>query len=202
MTDLLEPTRSPDARLTAAQARRLHDRLVRVAAAEGLLEIAYRRIDSPVGSLLLAATPIGLVRVAFAAEDHDAVLHHLAQAVSPRILEAPAALDEVVAQLDDYFAGRRRSFELAVDLRLARGFRRAVLEQLPSIGYGHTASYADIAAAAGNPRAVRAVGTACARNPLPLVVPCHRVVRSDGTIGQYLGGTDAKQTLLALERAA
>lgn len=179
----------------------LHARLVERARAEGLLDVAYRTVDSPVGGLLLAATPVGLVRVAFAVQDHDAVLGELAQAVSPRVLEAPGALDEAARELDEYFEGRRRAFDLALDLRLAHGFRRAVVEALPRIAYGHTASYAQVAAAAGSPRAVRAVGTACALNPLPLVVPCHRVVRSDGTPGRYAGGDDAKLALLALEAA-
>jgi methylated-DNA-[protein]-cysteine S-methyltransferase len=184
------------------RARRLHDRLVRRADDDGLLDLAYRIVDSPVGSLLLAATNEGLTRVAFALEDHDSVLQELADAISPRILHAPNRLDATAQQLEDYFAGRRTSFSVPVDLRLAGGFRRQVLEQLQTIRYGTTASYASIAAAAGRPSAVRAVGTACARNPIPLVVPCHRVVRSDGTVGQYRGGTAAKHLLLDLERAA
>src|SRR5207247_11158259 len=111
-------------------------------------------------------------------------------------------LDPAARELEEYFAGRRTAFDLPLDMRLARGFRRTVLAHLPEIGYGHTASYAAVATAAGSPRAVRAVGTACATNPLPVVVPCHRVVRSDGTIGQYVGGVEAKHMLLALESAA
>ena len=126
----------------------------------------------------------------------------LAEQVSPRILAAPGRLDDVARELDEYFAGTRRSFDVPVDLRLAHGFRRTVLDHLRSIAYGSTETYATVAAAAGNPAAVRAVGSACSHNPVPLVVPCHRVIRSDGTVGQYLGGTDAKQTLLALEAAA
>ena len=178
---------------------RLHARLVADAERDGLLDVAYRTVDTPVGSLLLAATDEGLVRVAYATEGHDAVLAMLATRVSPRILRAPGRLDDVSRQLDEYFAGSRRLFELPLDLRLAKGFRRAVLAHLPEIGYGHTESYAQVAAAAGSPRAVRAVGTACATNPLPVVVPCHRVVRSDGSFGGYLGGPDAKRTLLTLE---
>lgn len=179
--------------------RRLHARLVAEADAEGLLDVAYRTIDSPLGALLLAATDRGLVRVAYACEDHDAVLERLADQVSPRVLRAPARLDRVAAEIDEYFGGRRRTFDLRLDLRLSHGFRRTVLAHLPEIGYGQTASYATVAAAAGSPRAVRAVGTACATNPLPIVVPCHRVVRADGSIGRYLGGLDAKRTLLTLE---
>lgn len=172
------------------------------AAAEGLLDVAYRVIDSPVGSLLLAGTEEGLVRVAFASEDHDVVLEQLSAAVSPRILLAPARLDAAARELDEYFAGGRQRFELPLDFRLARGFRREVLDHLPEIAYGHTASYAAVAAMTSSPKAVRAVGTACARNPLPLVVPCHRVVRSDGSQGAYLGGAGAKSLLLAMEAAA
>ncbi|MCA1217274.1 methylated-DNA--[protein]-cysteine S-methyltransferase [Streptomyces sp. 8L] len=165
-------------------------------------DIAYRTVESPIGTLLLAATDRGLVRVAFPVQDHTAVLHQLADSVSPRILHAPARLDDVSAQLDEYFAGRRRHFDVPLDRRLSKGFRREALVQLSDIAYGHTASYAQIAAAAGSPRAVRAVGTACATNPLPLVVPCHRVIRSDGTAGQYAGGAEAKHFLLRLESAA
>jgi methylated-DNA-[protein]-cysteine S-methyltransferase len=141
------------------------------------------------------------VRVAFSAEDFDAVLQSLADRVSPRVLEAPARLDVAARELDEYFAGRRRAFDLALDRRLVTGFRGTVLRQLSEIDYGATATYGAIARRTGNPKAVRAVGTACATNPLPLVVPCHRVVRSDGTMGGYLGGVEAKRMLLALEAA-
>jgi methylated-DNA-[protein]-cysteine S-methyltransferase len=180
----------------------LHERLAAAADRDGILDIAYRVVDSPVGSLLLAATGAGLVRVAYASEDHDAVLQSLADRISPRILSAPARLDEPARQLAEYFAGRRRGFDLPLDWRLAAGFRRAVLSHLPEIGYGDTASYAAVARLAGNPKAVRAAATACATNPLPVVVPCHRVIYSDGRTGRYLGGSDAKRTLLSLEAAA
>jgi methylated-DNA-[protein]-cysteine S-methyltransferase len=179
--------------------RRLHARLVAAATDSGLLDVAYRTIDSPVGALLLAATDEGVVRVAFDCENHDDVLAALADRVSPRILRAPARLDNDAHQHDEYFAGRRAAFDVALDFRLSAGFRRTVLEQLRRFGYGKTASYAEVAARAGNPKAVRAVGTACALNPLPLVVPCHRVVRSDGAAGNYRGGAQAKLALLALE---
>ncbi len=178
---------------------RLRARLCDDAERRGLLDVAYRILDSPIGPLLLAATRDGLVRVAFECEDHDSVLGVLAQRVSPRILRAPARLDAVAFQLDEYFAGGRQRFEVTLDLRLARGFRRLVLDQLRTIPYGATQSYARIAVASGSPRAVRAVGSACATNPVPLVVPCHRVIRSDGAYGHYLGGTEAKRALLALE---
>src|SRR5262245_44454519 len=182
--------------------RRLHQRLVDGASGAGLLDVAYRTIDTPVGALLLAATPKGLVRVAYAREDHDLVLNDLARAVSPRILRAPARLDGAAREIEEYFAGRRRTFDVALDLRLSHGFRRTVLSHLLEIAYGTTASYAALATAAGHPRAVRAAGSACASNPLPVLVPCHRVVRSDGSIGQYNGGADAKRALLKLEGAA
>jgi methylated-DNA-[protein]-cysteine S-methyltransferase len=127
------------------------------------------------------------------------VLARLAERVSPRVLRAPSRLDDAARELDEYFTGRRRDFDLTLDLQLTRGFRRAVLAHLREIAYGATESYAVVAAAAGSPAAVRAVGTACATNPLPLVVPCHRVVRSDGSPGQYVGGADAKQVLLTME---
>ncbi|MEN3220806.1 methylated-DNA--[protein]-cysteine S-methyltransferase [Mycolicibacterium porcinum] len=180
----------------------LHDRLAGAAQRDGLLDIAYRIIESPVGPLLLAATEQGLVRVAYARENHDTVLQHLADEVSPRILHAPARLDSAARELDEYFAGTRRSFDLPLDWRLAAGFRSTVLHHLPEIAYGQTASYATVAALAGSPKAVRAVGTACAKNPLPVVIPCHRVVRSDGAMGGYLGGAEAKRLLLDLEAAA
>ena len=185
----------------AAQ-RRLHARLVAAATEAGILDVAYRTIDTPVGTLLLAATEKGLVRVAYAREDHAMVLDQLANSVSPRVLRAPARLDMAAMEMEEYFAGRRSLFDLQLDLQLSQGFRRTVLSHLTEIGYGKTASYAAVAAAVGNPKAVRAVGTACATNPLPVVVPCHRVVRSDGTLGQYAGGADVKRALLALEAAA
>ena len=204
----MTPKRSISAELFAplgtvseADQRRLQRRLADAAGADGLLDVAYRMLDTAVGRLLLAATEKGVVRVAYAAEDHDAVLDRLARDVSPRILHAPARLDLAARELDEYFARRRIEFDVPLDLRLAHGFRRTVLHHLRDIGYGTTSSYAELAAAAGSPRAVRAVGCACANNPLPLLLPCHRVVRSDGSIGQYAGGVDAKEALLTLEGA-
>jgi methylated-DNA-[protein]-cysteine S-methyltransferase len=182
--------------------RRLHGRLAAAADRDGILDVAYRTVDTPVGPLLLAATETGLVRVAYASEGHDAVLETLADRISPRILNAPARLDAPARELDEYFAGRRHRFDLPLDWRLSAGFRRAVLSHLTEIGYGQTASYGAAARLAGHPKAVRAAATACATNPLPVVVPCHRVIYADGRIGRYLGGPDAKRTLLTLESAA
>jgi methylated-DNA-[protein]-cysteine S-methyltransferase len=185
----------------AATLSRLHRRLALDADAADVLDVAYRTVDTPVGTLLLAATTAGLVRVAYDIEGHDTVLAALADRISPRVLRAPARLDSAARQIDEYFAKRRTAFEVPIDLRLAEGFRRNVIEHLRDIGYGRRESYAAVAAAIGHPRAVRAVGTACAHNPLPVVIPCHRVVRSDGSTGQYVGGPLAKSTLLDLEAA-
>jgi methylated-DNA-[protein]-cysteine S-methyltransferase len=178
---------------------RLRERLAQRAEADGLLDVAYRTMDSPVGRLLLAATPAGLVRVAFECENHDEVLVELSTAISPRVLRSKRGVDDVARQIDEYFAGRRRVFEVPVDMQLSKGFRRTVLNHLLEIPYGVRESYTTVAASAGNPRAVRAAGSACATNPIPLVVPCHRVVRSDGTYGQYRGGPEAKHMLLTME---
>lgn len=179
----------------------LRARLAAEAEREGLLDVAYRTVSTPAGDLLVAATPRGVLKVAWPTEDPDVVLEMLAGQVSPRVLHAPARLDQAARELDEYFAGRRRVFGVDLDFRLAHGFRRTVLDHLPDIGYGSTASYAEVAAAAGRPAAVRAVGTACARNPLPVLIPCHRVIRSDGTLGQYAGGAEVKRILLDLEAA-
>lgn len=197
MKDIFAPLSEVDDATTA----RLSARLAAAAEAAGLLDIAYRTLDTPVGSLLLAATEQGLLQVAYEIQDHDAVLDRLATQVSPRILRTPRRLDDVARELDEYFAGRRRVFDVPLDWRLSKGFRRNVLTHLPQIEYGHTESYAQVAAAAGSPRAFRAVGTACATNPLPVVVPCHRVILSDGSYGQYAGGPAAKRRLLELEAA-
>lgn len=180
----------------------LHRRLERAAASADLLDVAYTTIDTPVGSLLLAATPEGLVRVAYASEDHDRVLETLGQRLSSRILRAPGRLAEAAQELDEYFDRRRTDFDLKLDLSLSHGFRRLVQAHLPEIGYGKTRSYAEVATLVGNPKAVRAVGSACATNPLPVVVPCHRVVQADGGLGGYIGGVEAKGTLLTLEGRA
>ncbi len=193
-----------DATTTTDPARmiELHRRLEVAADRDGLVDVAYTTIDTPVGSLLLAATDRGLVRVAYASQDHDTVLADLAARVSPRVLRAPQRLDAATREIDEYFAGQRTEFDLPLDRSLSSGFRLTVQRHLSRIGYGRTESYGDVARIVGNPKAVRAVGSACATNPLPVVVPCHRVLRSDGSLGGYAGGTEAKATLLELEHAA
>lgn len=198
MTRTLFTALEPDAESLAA----LRARLGAEADQAGLLDVGYTTVRTPIGLLLLAATDRGLVRVAFECEGLDLVLASLAVRVGPRVLAAPHRLAEAAAQVEAYFAGTRRRFDVPLDLRLSVGFRRGVLDQLLEIDYGRTRSYAEVARAAGSPRAVRAVGTACATNPLPVVVPCHRVLRSDGGLGGYLGGAEAKRRLLALEGAA
>lgn len=196
---------APHAPASAAETRDLDDlraALAQRADTTGLLDLAYRTVDSPVGPLLLAATERGLVRVAFEREGFDAVLAALAGRIGPRILRGTSRLDAAAGQLDEYFAHRRTAFDLELDHRLSSGFRQAVQAYLPRIGYGHTATYKEVAGNVGNPNAVRAVGTACATNPLPVVVPCHRVLRSDGGLGGYIGGLEAKTALLHLEEAA
>ncbi len=192
LTDVVEP----------AELAALHARLADAAQDEDLLDVAYRTVDTPIGPLLVAATARGLVRVAFASEGYDAVLQALATRVSPRILRSRSRLDAVARELDEYFTGRRQAFDVPLDLSLSTGFRRQVLTHLPAIEFGRTQTYTQVAAAVGNPRAVRAVGSACATNPLPVVVPCHRVLRSDGGLGGYLGGLDTKRALLQLEAHA
>jgi methylated-DNA-[protein]-cysteine S-methyltransferase len=163
------------------------------------VDVAHRTVDSPFGPLLVAVTTAGVVRLVFEGEGHDAALAQLAAAVSPRITESTRGTEDVARQLGEYFDGRRRVFDATLDLRLVSGFRRQVVEQLAEIPYGVTESYAQVAARAGNPGAVRAVGSACSHNPVPILLPCHRVVRSDGSIGRYLGGSEVKTALLALE---
>jgi methylated-DNA-[protein]-cysteine S-methyltransferase len=175
-------------------------RLAEEADRRQLVEVAYRTIDSPVGPLLLAATARGLVRVAFAVEDFDTVLTALADRLGPRVLAAPARLDRAASELDEYFCGTRHHFDLALDHALSSGFRQKVQRYLPTIVHGQTETYKQVAEHVGSPAAVRAVGTACATNPIPVVVPCHRVLRTDGSLGGYRGGLKAKRWLLDLER--
>ena len=186
----------------------LQQALVDRAQAEGLLDVAYGSVDSPFGELLAAVTPRGLLRLSYDPSRNDAVLEQIAAKVSPRILEAPDRLDPVRRQLDEYFDGKRRKFELKLDWRLTRGFFQKILRETARVRYGEVATYKQMAEAAGSPRAVRAAGNALGSNPIPIVVPCHRIVRTGGklggyggTLGPYIGGPGVKQQLLELEGA-
>ena len=177
------------------------ERFAERAASEGLVDVAYAHADSPLGPLLLAATPRGLACVSYSEfRDEDATLERLAARLSPRVVEAPARLDEIRRQLDDYFAGRRRGFEIALDWGLVGDFGRRVLGRTAEIPFGDVATYGDISRAIGSPGAARATGNALGANPMPIVVPCHRVVASGGKLGGYTGGIDRKKLLLGLER--
>jgi methylated-DNA-[protein]-cysteine S-methyltransferase len=172
---------------------------------DGLIDVAYASVDSPFGRLLVARTDRGVVRLALPKHrtEHrsdDEVLEDLATYVSPRVLESPSQLDEERRELEEYFEGKRNHFDVPVDWKLTpAGFRNRALHAVARIPYGETRTYADIAEQAGNPRAFRAAGTACGRNPIPLIVPCHRVVQSGGGIGNYGGGPEMKRALLDLE---
>jgi len=169
-------------------------------AGEGLLDVAYATVDSPLGPLVVAATPRGLVRLAYTgSRDEGEVVEDLAGKLSPRILEAPERLDDVRRELDEYFEGRRADFDVPIDWSLTRGFTGKVLRQTARIGYGKTSTYAEVAGRAGSPRAVRAAGNALGSNPIPVVVPCHRVLRTGGALGGYTGGVERKEFLLRLE---
>jgi methylated-DNA-[protein]-cysteine S-methyltransferase len=170
------------------------------AAAAGLVDVAYAKLDSPVGTLLLARTPVGLVRLAYVDyADEEAVLAELAAHISPRVLAAPRKLDESRRELEQYFSGRRRQFELPLDWHLTRGFSRRVLQATAAIPYGSVSTYKQVATEAGSPRASRAAGNALGHNPLPIVVPCHRVLHSSGGLGGYTGGLERKRLLLGVE---
>jgi methylated-DNA-[protein]-cysteine S-methyltransferase len=175
------------------------NRLAERASEEGLLDVAYTTTDSPFGTLLLAATTRGLVRVGLPNQDNETLLDDLAQRVSPRVLETRAPFDHARRELDLYFEGELTEFDLPLDWRLSKDFRRRVLRAIARIPYGQTRSYTQMATSAGNERAVRAAGTACGSNPLPLLVPCHRVLRSGGALGGYGGGLPMKEGLLRLE---
>lgn len=165
----------------------------------GLVDVAYATMDSPGGRLLLAATDVGLIRVGLPSQDPEELLEDLAGRVSPRVLEAPARLDEARREIDLYFDGKLREFGLPLDWRLSHGFRQRVLEGIDAIPYGETRTYTEMARLAGNERAVRAAGSACGSNPIPIVVPCHRVLRTGGGLGGYAGGLEMKRELLELE---
>jgi methylated-DNA-[protein]-cysteine S-methyltransferase len=169
------------------------------AAREGLIDVVYATIDSPVGSLLVAQTRRGLVRVSYPEIPWDKVLLELAEDLSPRVLESRTELDAVRRQLDEYFEGKRTDFDLKLDWRLSHGFKRRVLSQTARIPFGHVSTYKTLATAAGSPRAARAAGNALGANPIPIVVPCHRVLHTGGGLGGYGGGLDRKEFLLKLE---
>jgi methylated-DNA-[protein]-cysteine S-methyltransferase len=175
------------------------ERLTDSANDESLLDVAYATTDSPFGPLLLAATPRGLVKLSLPGHDPEEALEDLAKRISPRVLEAPARLDEARRELDLYFEGKLTEFDLPLDWQLSRDFRRRALRAIDRIPYGKTRSYTEIARSAGNERAVRAAGTACGANPIPIVVPCHRVLRTSGALGGYGGGLPMKEALLELE---
>lgn len=181
---------------SAETLRRLSARAER----EGLVDVAYAQVDSPLGPLTVAATTRGLIRIAYPDRPVDEVLARLAEVVSPRVLEAPARLDPIRRELEEYFEGRRRRFETPIDWALTRGFFRSVLQATARIPYGELLTYAQVAQRAGNVKAVRAAGNGLGSNPIPVVVPCHRVVRTGGGLGGYTGGIERKQFLLSLER--
>jgi methylated-DNA-[protein]-cysteine S-methyltransferase len=180
-----------------AAARQVSER----AAAEGFADISYAPVDSPFGTLHAATTKRGLVRIAFPEENVESVLEALAQSLSPRIVQAPASLDLLKRELEEYFAGRRHEFGIPLDWSLTGPFERRVLEMTAAIPYGGHLSYAEVAAEAGSPRGARAAGNALGSNPIPIVIPCHRVLRSGGVLGGYGGGPDRKRWLLELEGA-
>lgn len=184
----------------AGDAERATERAVAAARALGLTDVSYAFEPSPVGDLLVAVTPRGLIRIAYNAEEYaDSVLEELARRVSPRVVEAPGALDDVRRELDEYFDGKRTSFDIPVDWRLHDGFSRRVLRATARIPFGKLLTYGEVAAKAGSPRGSRAAGNALGSNRIPIVVPCHRVVRSGGKIGGYTGGIERKEYLLELE---
>ena len=180
-------------------AERMRNRLQARAADEGLLDVAYAEMESPLGRLLVAVTPRGVVRIAYEGEPDEAVLDELSREVSPRLLRAPERTDEARRELDDYFAGKRHAFDMPVDWSLVRGFARNVLRATARIPFGEVSTYGTVAAEAGSPRGARAAGNALGSNPIPIVVPCHRVLHAGGGLGGYAGGLDRKRFLLALE---
>jgi methylated-DNA-[protein]-cysteine S-methyltransferase len=191
LTDMLRATLEADPPPVSALAER--------AARAGLLDVAYAELDSPVGKLLAAVTDRGLVRLAYEDGERDAVLEDLARRISPRVLEARGPLDPLARELDEYFAGRRHAFDLPIDWTLSHGFTRRVLQATAKIPFGAVETYKDVAGHAGSPRGYRAAGNALGSNPIPIVVPCHRVVASGGKLGGYTGGVERKLKLLAVE---
>jgi methylated-DNA-[protein]-cysteine S-methyltransferase len=184
---------------TERKARDAADRLAAAAAAAELLDVAVTPVASPIGELFVAVTPRGLACIAFEDEDRDELLARFARELSPRILEHPAAADDVRRQLDEYFEGERRRFEVRLDRRLIHGIARDVLAATARVPFGRTTTYGELAGKIGHPRAARAVGNALGSNPIPIVVPCHRVLRTGGALGGYAGGLHRKEQLLTLE---
>ena len=177
------------------------------AARTGLLDVAYGTLDSPLGTLLVAVTPRGLLRVAYKDEEghegtierEEEVLADLAERVSPRVLYAPERTDAIRRELEEYFEGERRRFSTPVDWSLVRGFAKGVLRATARVPFGQVTSYRQMAEEAGSPRASRAAGNALGSNPIPIVVPCHRVLHTGGGLGGYAGGLERKRYLLTLE---
>ncbi len=194
------PAEGPAAE-SRSDAARAAARLAERAAREELLDVAYTTIDSPFGPLLAASTERGLVRLAFPEESEDSVLERLSSRISPRILRAPGRFDGVARELDEYFVGRRRAFDTDLDWSLIGPFGRRVLGVTAAIPYGGVLSYAEVALEAGSPRGSRAAGNALGSNPIPIVIPCHRVLRTGGALGGYGGGLERKRWLLELEGA-
>lgn len=209
MNKTAPPTQQIEDRLRASPAidaetwLRVSLDLAQRAEAEGLVDVAYERHDSPLGPIVVAATHDGLVRIGLPIEGENAVLDELARRISGRVLRAPrTAVIQARHQLDEYFERRRTQFDVTLDWQLTGGFRRQVLAAAAEIPYGQTASYTDVATRAGSPRAVRAAGTALATNPLPILIPCHRVLKRSGQLGAYRGGPEAKAQLVEFERGA
>jgi methylated-DNA-[protein]-cysteine S-methyltransferase len=201
MTHIEELLRTGPASMAEPGAKRATEEFLASARQKSLIDVRYAQIDSPVGELLVAATNRGLVCVAFPEQAPEEVLDGLARRVSPRVLEAPATLDPVRRQLEEYFSGARRDFELDLDWKLISGFARGVLKATAAIPFGSLSTYQAVAANAGSPRGSRAAGNALGSNPIPIVIPCHRVLRSGGQLGGYAGGPDRKRFLLELESA-
>lgn len=201
MSDDLERRLSAGLEAPGLDLDQLRHRLGARAAAAGLLDVAYGEHDSPLGTLRIFMTERGIIRLGYPDEPIDAQLSELARVVSPRILEAPARTGLVRRQLDEYFAGSRRTFDVPVDWRLIHGFAERVLEATARIPFGHVSTYRQVAAEAGSPNAYRAAGNALGSNPIPIVVPCHRVLHASGGLGGYAGGIERKRYLLELEGA-
>jgi len=199
VTDELERRLAADHAAQALDLERLRSVLVRRATEEKLLDVAYGTYDSPLGPLTIFVTPGGVIRLSYPDEPIDRHVEELAARVSPRLMAAPERTDDVRRQLDGYFGGTRREFDVAIDWRLLRGFRGDVLRATATIPFGQVSSYREVAAAVGSPNAYRAAGNALGSNPVPIVVPCHRVLHVGGGLGGYTGGLDRKRFLLRLE---